>query len=108
MKTEVLEIDGEDYEVCNIGSNGLTSALSLNFSGIVCQKCGDVNCVYWIIPGYLLHRTDGPALLYIKKDGIKTLSCWYVNGKSVTPEEVFDLLSEEERNKAIWKLDRWK
>lgn len=33
---------------------------------------------------------------------------WYLNGKPSTAQEVFDQLTDEEKEKAIWELDEWK
>lgn len=33
---------------------------------------------------------------------------WFVNGVKATAQEVFESLSEEDKEKAIWELDEWK
>ena len=33
---------------------------------------------------------------------------WFRNGVRVTPMEVFDVLTNEEKFEALWELDQWK
>ena len=55
-----------------------------------------------------LHNDKGPAVIkYDDNDGVY-LYWWYLNGIEVSPMDVFDLLSDEEKEKAIWDLDDWK
>lgn len=51
----------------------------------------------------LIHCNNGPAILY--QNGFKR---WFLNGYEVTAEEVFEQMSDEDKEKAIWNLDQWK
>lgn len=50
-----------------------------------------------------LHRRDGPAVIY--EDGSKA---WFLYGKPVSAQEVFDQLTDEEKEQAIWNMDEWR
>jgi hypothetical protein len=49
-----------------------------------------------------LHREDGAAVEY--PDGTKY---WYLNNVEVTAEDVFELLTEEDKMNAIFNMDYW-
>lgn len=51
----------------------------------------------------LLHRSDGPAIVH--SEGYKT---WFLRGEPVSAQEVFEQLTPEQKEKAIWELDQWK
>ncbi len=65
---------------------------------------------FWFRDG-LFHRADGPAVIshYCETTGFgaKTQNRWYWYGKEMTPMELFERLSEEEKEKAVWNLDQW-
>lgn len=42
---------------------------------------------------------------YIFHNAPKTL--WFIEGCKSTPIEVFELLSDEDKEKALWELDEW-
>lgn len=50
-----------------------------------------------------LHRADGPAIIH--PDGRKE---WFYHGRKTTPQDLFDQLTNEEKEKVIWHLDEWK
>ena len=57
----------------------------------------------------LLHREDGPAYISIHSGTLQIIYVeYYLNGKMVDKEEVFDQLSDEQKEKVIWNLDEWK
>lgn len=49
---------------------------------------------------------NGPAIIYSHSNN--KINEWYLNGFKVEPMEVFDQMSEEDKEKAIWNLDEWK
>lgn len=51
-----------------------------------------------------LHREDGPAIVYLKSND----KFWYLNGFQVGPMDVFDQLSDEQKEKAIWTFNEWR
>lgn len=57
---------------------------------------------YWYLCEKL-HRTNGPALIDNNK-----LKVWFLFGKQVSAMNVFELLTPEQKEKAIWELDQWK
>lgn len=56
---------------------------------------------YWIYG--MLHRRKGPAIIYTC--GRKL---WYLYSHRSTAEEVFDQLTDEEKEEAIWSMDEWR
>jgi hypothetical protein len=52
----------------------------------------------WYLNGKL-HRIDGPAIEFA--NGYKS---WYLNGTKYSQEEWFEMLSDEDKEKAIWNL----
>lgn len=57
----------------------------------------------WWINGYR-HRSDGPAII---NERVRKNS-WYLHGICVSFEEVFEQMSDADKEKAIWNLDEWK
>ena len=57
----------------------------------------------WYLNGRL-HRKDGPAI--ISHNGEKYW--WYLHGVRVSPEEVFNRMTKEQKMKAAFNLDEWK
>jgi hypothetical protein len=53
---------------------------------------------YWYLNG-MLHRLDGPAVEHYS--GYKR---WYLNGINYPEEEWFELLNDDDKEKAIWNL----
>lgn len=53
----------------------------------------------------LHHRRDGPAFK-ISEEGKKKWK-WYLHGKEVTAEEVFDQMTDDEKEKAAWEINKW-
>ena len=51
----------------------------------------------------LTHKEDGPAVIYYNGQ-----QEWYLNGNKVSPMEIFDNLTPEQKAEAIWHLDEWK
>ena len=49
------------------------------------------------------HRIDGPATLWV--DGSRE---WWYHGVQMTAGELFEKLTDEEKEKVLWKLDEWK
>lgn len=61
----------------------------------------------------LYHRADGPAMISRLYRGTSFGADfgpkrWYFNGKEMEPMELFEMLTDEEKEKAIWNLDQWK
>lgn len=56
----------------------------------------------WFLDGKR-HRVDGPAIEY--NDGSKE---WYYEGRPISPMELFERLTPEQKEKVIWDLDEWK
>lgn len=50
-----------------------------------------------------LHCENGPAVIYY--DGQKE---WYLNDEEVSAMEVFEKMSDEDKEQALWELDEWK
>ena len=70
-----------------------------DFTGICRHPKGTL---VWYKNG-LVHREDGPAIMYYNgKRG------WYWEGYLSSPMEVFDQLTDEQKEKVIWDLDQWK
>lgn len=53
----------------------------------------------------LMYRDDGPAVI-ISSDGKKEYR-FYLGAKSLTKEEWFNALTEEQKMKAIFNMDEW-
>lgn len=69
------------------------------FTGICRHPLGTL--VYY--EGGKVHRKNGPAIIY--HDGGKG---WYWQGRISTKEEIFEKLSDEEKEEVIWNMDEWK
>lgn len=70
-----------------------------NFTGKIEYSNGDQ---VWLVNG-LTHREDGPAIIWA--NGEKR---WHLNNHRVTPMEVFELLTPEQKEQVIWNLDEWR
>ena len=57
---------------------------------------------YWYRCGYQ-HCATGPA--FVSDSGLKD---WALYGKRVTAEDVFQQLTPEQKEQAIWNLDEWR
>ena len=57
--------------------------------------------------GGMPHRIHGPAK-EVYHHGHFYKKEWYFEGFRHSPEKIFDMLSDEEREKAIWRLNEWK
>lgn len=55
---------------------------------------------FYFIKDVYLHREDGPAL--ISAD----MKAFYLLGEKLTPEEHFNRLTEEQKEKVIWNLEQ--
>lgn len=75
------------------------------FTGIVHEYYLDKLNVFAIIyfENGKLHREDGPAIIY--NSGLKK---WYFQGENISPQELFDKLTSEQKERVIWNLDEWK
>lgn len=51
-----------------------------------------------------LHCDDGPAI----KSPYNNFKHWYLHGRKVTGMEVFEQLTPEKKEQAIWELDQWR
>ena len=49
------------------------------------------------------HREDGPAHVFCS--GEKE---WFLNGIKVTAQQVFDQLTPEQQEKAVWEINEWR
>lgn len=56
------------------------------------------------------HRLDGPAYESYNKLGEEkpTHKEWFLDGKRVTPMELFDSLTSEQQEAVIWNINEWK
>lgn len=68
--------------------------------GPAIEYCGGTKA--WFVNG-VCHREDGPAIEYY--NGIRE---WYLNGKRVSAEDVFQQLTDDQKEKVVWELDLWK
>ncbi len=55
----------------------------------------------WYLNG-VIHREDGPAIIRLSGEKL-----WYLNDIKYTQEEWFELLTLEQKEKAIWNMDNW-
>lgn len=70
-----------------------------DFTGICRHPLGTL---VWYENGKV-HRKDGPAIIYYTGE-----RRWYFDGSISSKEEVFEKLTDEERDKVIWNMDEWK
>ena len=79
------------------------NCLIVFYTGIRTSKNTDGTTMteYWV--DGKLHREDGPAVIY--SDGYKE---WWLNDVPVSAQEVFDRLTDEEKNEVIWNMDEWR
>lgn len=56
----------------------------------------------WYVNG-LKHRNDGPSF----KNTNDTIRHWHMDGKVVSPQDVFEELTDEKKDEAIFELDKW-
>lgn len=57
--------------------------------------------VSWYKEGYK-HREDGPTY------ESSTVLTWHLHGQPITPGELFEKMTPEQKEKVLWDLDRWK
>lgn len=79
--------------------------ISLDYTGIVYEYFPNTHrlfCTLYFKQGRL-HRTDGPAVIYVGG-----LCNWYYDGEKLSPQELFEKLTDEEREQAIWNINEWK
>jgi hypothetical protein len=89
-------VDGPAVEFVN-GDKFWYNNNELHREGGPAIKCmnGDKE---WYLNGQR-HRLDGPAIEFA--NGYKS---WYLNGFNYSQEEWFELLNDEDKEKAIWNL----
>ncbi len=69
----------------------------VNFTGVICY----LGHYMWYVNNKK-HRDDGPAVIY--SDGSKQ---WLLDGFFYSQEEWFELLTPEEKEKALFNMDNW-
>ena len=76
-----------------------------NFTGVVKDRYVSDGAIFATLYYWkgMLHRVDGPAITYASG-----LTYWYFKGEKVTPQQLFEQLTVEQKEKAIWNLDEWK
>lgn len=69
------------------------------------HKAQNFNRKVWV-RNDVWHRADGPAMEEVDDHG--EYREWYLYGVKVSAQDVFDKLTDEQKEKAIWELDKWK
>ncbi len=75
----------------------------------------------WYLKG-VMHRENGPAIEYSngdrewylngkrhRRDGpaVESSNQWFYEGQSIKPLDLFEILTEEEKEKAAWNINEW-
>jgi hypothetical protein len=84
-----------EIKIINLDFDDLNEDVPYNYTGII-QWSASIK--QWYFEGKL-HRVDGPAF-----ESIYGTKAWYLNGIKYSQEEWFEMLSDEDKEKAIWNL----
>lgn len=79
------------------------------YTGIVHWYLGsdfDKTNFIWHVRNGILHRIDGPAMVYPNDGRIYSLD-FYLNDEAYSKEEWYELLSEDEKVQALFNADEW-
>lgn len=57
----------------------------------------------WYYEG-VRHRADGPAFK-LSEDGKRN---WWLNGEETSAHEVFEQMTDDQKEKAAWEINKWK
>lgn len=58
----------------------------------------------WFYEG-VRHRIDGPAFQISKEEGKKG---WWLNGQETSAGDVFEQMTDDQKEKAAWEINLWK
>ncbi len=100
-----------NYRRCDLESASVPHSILAKtfFTGVVEVFYRDeIKRREWLFEGKL-HRLLGPALEYSDFVGYKDrIVCWWYLGSVIQPEILFEKLSDEQKEKALWNFDQWK